>query len=51
MTRKIRRLFGFSLLAFGALLLSMAPETGTGIMLILLAIAIEIIGIYLEHRK
>lgn len=51
MTKKIRRLFGGSLLAFGALLLAMAPETGTGLVLIGLAVAIEIIGIYLEHKK
>ncbi len=51
MIRKIRRLFGGSMLAFGALLLAMAPETGTGFVLIIMAIVIEIVGIYLEHKK
>jgi len=51
MTKKIRRLFGGSLLAFGALLLAMVPESGPGLLLIGLAIGIEITGIYLEHKK
>lgn len=51
MTRKNRRLFGLSLLAFGALLLAMAPETGSGLLLIGIAVAIEIIGIYFERKK
>ncbi|MEE8387429.1 MAG: hypothetical protein V3R65_02540 [Acidiferrobacterales bacterium] len=51
MSRKIRCLLGVSLLAFGALLLAMAPETSSGLMLIGIAVAIEITGIYLEYKK
>ena len=51
MTKKTRRTIGGALLVLGALLLILAPETIGGLVLIGLAIAVELVGIYLEHKK
>ena len=51
MTKKTRRTIGAVLLILGAVLLVLAPETIGGLVLIALAIAIEVTGIYLEHEK
>ncbi len=51
MTKRTRRTIGGGLLVVGALLLILAPETIGGLVLIGLAIAIEVTGIYLEHKK
>jgi hypothetical protein len=51
MTKKTRRMIGGVLLVLGALLLVFATETIGGLVLIGLAITIEAVGIYLEHKK
>ncbi|MCG6974853.1 MAG: hypothetical protein LJE56_00430 [Acidiferrobacterales bacterium] len=51
MTKKTRRTVGAVLLILGAILLVMAHETIGGLFLVGLAITIEAIGIYLEHKK
>jgi membrane-bound ClpP family serine protease len=51
MTKKTRRIIGGVLLVLGGLMLALAPETMGGLVLIVLAIAIEVTGIYLEHKK
>ena len=51
MQRKPRRILAGVLIAVGGLMLWLAPEASTlGILLLLLAAVIEIIGIYLEHK-
>jgi hypothetical protein len=51
MTKKTRRIVGAILLTLGAIMLVMAHETIGGLVLVGLAIAIEVTGIYLEHKK
>lgn len=51
MRRKPRRILAGILIAAGGLMMWLAPETSKlGLFLLLLAAAIEIIGIYLEHK-
>jgi len=51
MHRKPRRILAGVLIAVGGLMLWLAPEASNlGVFLLLLAVAIEIIGIYLEHK-
>ncbi len=51
MRRKPRRILAGSLIALGGLMLWLAPEASKlGLLLLLLAAAVEIIGIYLEHK-
>jgi uncharacterized membrane protein YccC len=51
MTKKHRRILAVLLIIFGALLLWFAPESLSGIVLLVFGVVIEIIGIYLEHKK
>ncbi len=46
-----RRILGVILIFFGALLMWLAPEILVGVIMILIAIALEILGIALEHRE
>lgn len=46
-----RRILGAILIFFGALLMWLAPEILAGVMMIMIAIALEILGIALEHRE
>jgi drug/metabolite transporter (DMT)-like permease len=51
MHRKPRRILAGILIAVGGLMLWLAPEASTlGIVLLILAALIEIVGIYLEHK-
>jgi hypothetical protein len=51
MRRKPRRILAGTLIAVGGLMLWLAPEASKlGLLLFLLAAAIEIVGIYLEHK-
>ena len=52
MRRKPRRILAGFLIAVGGLMFWLAPEASKlGLLLLLLAVAIEIIGIYLEHKE
>ncbi len=46
-----RRILGTTLILFGALLLWLAPEIWSGVVMILIAIALEILGITLERKS
>lgn len=46
-----RRILGAVLIALGGLLMWLAPEILAGVIVILIAIALEILGIALEHRE
>lgn len=48
---KLRRLLALVLIVLGAVLLWLAPETVSGIVLIVAGVSIEIIGIVLERRS
>jgi len=51
MHRKPRRILAGILIVIGGLMLWLAPEASTlGLVLLLVAATIEIIGIYLEHK-
>lgn len=51
MHRKARRTLAGVLVVLGGLLLWLAPDASTlGIVLLLLGVAIEVIGIYMEHK-
>ena len=52
MPRTPRRILAAILVVLGALLIWLAPDASTfGIIILLAGIAIEIIGIYLEHKE
>ncbi len=46
-----RRILGSTLIIVGALMLWLAPEVWSGVIMILIAIALEILGITLERRN
>ncbi|MCX8048678.1 MAG: hypothetical protein N3A55_03325 [Methylohalobius sp.] len=46
-----RRILGAVLIFSGVLLMWLTPEIWTGVIVILIAIALEILGIALEHRS
>lgn len=48
--RGLRRAFGAILVALGALLMWLAPEAWSGVVLLAAGIALEAAGITLEHR-
>ena len=48
--RGLRRALGALLVGVGALLMWLAPEVWSGVMLLAAGIALEIAGIALEHR-
>ncbi len=48
---KKRRIIAAGLIVLGALLLLFATETAGGIALIVAGVAVEIIGIALEHKE
>ena len=51
MRRKPRRILAGALIAAGGLMLWFAPAASTlGVMLMALAVIIEVLGIYLEHK-
>ena len=51
MRRKPRRILAGILIAAGGLMLWLAPEASTlGVLLLVLAAVIEVLGIYLEHK-
>lgn len=51
MHRKPRRILAGILIVLGGLMLWLSPEASQlGLLLLVLAAAIEIIGIYLEHK-
>lgn len=51
MHRTPRRILAGILIAVGGLMLWLAPDSSTlGLLLVLLAVVIEVLGIYLEHR-
>ena len=47
----LRRAVAVLLLALGALLLFLAPETWVGILLLVLGVSVELIGMALKHRS
>jgi hypothetical protein len=47
----LRRVVAAVLIAFGAVLMFAAPETRSGLVVILLGVAIELAGIALERRR
>lgn len=53
MHRKQRRIIGGILIVVGGLILWLAPveRTAVGYSIILLAVFVEAVGIYLEHKK
>lgn len=51
MTTQQRRIVAGLLIVLGAVMLWFAPESMGGIVLLVCGIAIEIIGITLEHKK
>ena len=52
MQRKTRRIVGGALVIAGAFFMWLAPDfSWIGLFLIVLAVALEIAGIFLEHRK
>ena len=52
MRRRPRRILAGVLIATGGLMLWLAPDASTfGLILLLMAGAIEVIGIYLEHKE
>ncbi len=51
MQRKPRRIVAGVLVVLGGVLMWLAPDASTlGLIVLLLGIAIEIVGIYLEHK-
>lgn len=48
---KLRRLLALVLIVLGAVLLWLAPETVSGIVLIVAGVGIEIVGFVLERRS
>ena len=50
MKRQLRRVAGATLVLFGALLMWLAPESLSGVMLLATGVALEGIGLVLEHR-
>ncbi len=46
-----RRILGATLIVFGALLMWLAPESLAGVIVVLIAVALEVLGIALEHRE
>ncbi len=48
---KLRRIIAVCLVVLGGVLIFFAPETFGGFILIALGVVIEIVGIYLEHRR
>ena len=48
--RKLRRVAGVLLVLFGALLMWLAPESLSGVVLLATGVALEGIGLVLEHR-
>jgi hypothetical protein len=48
---KPRRVVAVVLVVLGGLLLFFAPETPGGMVLVALGVAIEAVGIFLEHRR
>ena len=53
MHRKQRRIIGGILIVVGGLILWLAPveRINMGVLIILLAVFIEAVGIYLEHKR
>jgi hypothetical protein len=48
--RTLRRVVGAMLVLFGALLMWLAPESLSGAVLLATGVALEVIGLALEHR-
>ncbi len=46
-----RRILGSTLIVIGALIMWLAPEIWSGVVMILIAIALEILGITLERKS
>lgn len=46
-----RRILASVLIVLGALLWWFAPETPGGVVMMLIGIIVEIVGIFLEHRR
>ncbi len=46
-----RRILGSALIILGALMMWLAPEIWSGVVMILIAIALEILGITLERKS
>ena len=51
MKRTARRLVAGGLFAFGVVLMIAAPDTRAGLVVLVLAVAIEVAGILLERRR
>jgi len=49
--KRLRRALGVVLVAAGAVLMWLAPEVWSGVVLLTAGIALEIAGIALEHRN
>jgi drug/metabolite transporter (DMT)-like permease len=49
--RKLRRALGAALVVAGAVLMWLAPEVWSGILLLAAGIGLEAVGIALEHRS
>jgi hypothetical protein len=49
--RGLRRAVSGAFLATGALLMWFAPETPAGVVALVLGVALEALGIHLEHRN
>jgi drug/metabolite transporter (DMT)-like permease len=48
--RRLRRVAGVLLVLFGALLMWLAPESASGAVLLAAGVALEAVGLVLEHR-
>jgi hypothetical protein len=48
---KLRRIIAILLVVLGGFLIYLAPETLGGFILIGIGVAIEAVGIFLEHRR
>jgi len=51
MNRTVRRVAAGILFAFGVVLMLAAPDTRAGLVVLVLAVAIELAGILLERRR
>lgn len=49
--KRLRRIVGFTLMLAGGLLMWLAPQASVGVFLLIVCIAIELAGIWLEHQR
>lgn len=49
--KKQRRILASVLIVLGALLWWFAPETPGGVVMVLIGVIVEIVGIFIEHKR